>query len=82
MRNDMESKPELNNAVGEWKLGDGDNFISFALSDKPNFFRRFWGWAFFGLKWVSFKVPKPNSEVLPSKGIRSSVTKVISKGRR
>jgi len=58
--------------VGEWKIGEGDYFISFSLTKKPNFFRRFFANLFFGLKWIDFPHPK---DVQPSKGIK--VSKVV-----
>ena len=82
MRNDMKTKPTPNQAVGEWKIGDGDNFISFALSNKPNGFRRLMAWLFFGLRWIDFKSPKNVKDIKPSKGVKSALTKVIPKGRR
>jgi hypothetical protein len=52
MENQMKITPPLNKAVGEWKIGDGDNFISFALTNKPNWFRRMMANLFFGLRWI------------------------------
>ena len=64
-----------NMPVGEWKIGEGDYFISFALTKKPNGFRRFAAWLFFGLRWIDFDVPKNVKDIKPSKGIK--VAKVV-----
>ena len=82
MENQMKITPPLNKAVGEWKIGDGDNFISFALTNKPNWFRRMMANLFFGLRWIDYTQPKPMEDIKPSKGVKAKVTKVIPKGRR
>lgn len=74
----LKSKP----AIGEWKIGDGDNFISFALTTKPNLFRRMMANLFFGLRWIDYTQPKEIKDIKPSKGVKAKVTKVIPKGRR
>lgn len=61
----IKSKP-----IGEWKIGDEDYFISFALTKKPNFLRRFFAWMFFGLKWIDFPQPKEVKDIKPAKGVR------------
>ena len=61
--------------IGEWKIGEGDYFISFALTKKPNWFRRFAAWLFFGLKWLDFPQPKDVKDITPSKGMK--VAKVV-----
>ena len=68
--------------IGEWKIGDKDYFISFALTKKPNFIRRFFAWAFFGLRWIDFDVPKDVKDIKPSKGLRKGITKFIQPNRR
>lgn len=73
---------EVKPAIGEWKIGDGDNFISFALTNKPNLFRRMMANLFFGLRWIDYTQPKEIKDVEPSKGVKAKVTKVIPKGRR
>ena len=78
LKNVSDSKP----AIGEWKIGDGDNFISFALTQKPNLFRRTMANLFFGLRWNDFKSPIDVKDVKPSKGIKAKVTKEVPKGRR
>ena len=82
MENQMKSKPTPNKAIGEWKIGDEDNFISFSLTTKPNWFRRMMANLFFGLRWVDYTQPKEVKDVPPSKGVKAKVTKVIPKGRR
>jgi hypothetical protein len=67
--------------VGEWKVGEGDYFISFALTRKPNFIRRFFAWAFFGLRWIDFPTPKNIKDIKPGKGIKVS-TRVQGKPQR
>jgi len=67
--------------VGEWKVGEGDYFISFALTRKPNFIRRFFAWAFFGLRWIDFPQPKEIKDIKPGKGIKVS-TRVHGKPQR
>lgn len=64
-----------NMPVGEWKIGEGDYFISFALTKKPNRFRRFFAWLFFDLQWIDFPQPKDVKDIKPSKGIK--VSKVV-----
>jgi hypothetical protein len=61
--------------VGEWKIGEGDYFISFSLIKKPNWFRRVMANLFFGLKWIDFPQPKDVKDIHPSKGIK--VSKVV-----
>ena len=73
---------DIKPAIGEWKIGDGDNFISFALTNKPNWFRRTMANLFFGLRWIDYTQPKPIKDIKPSKGVKAKVTKVIPKGRR
>ena len=73
---------DIKPAIGEWKIGDGDNFISFALTEKPNWFRRTMANLFFGLVWYDFKSPSDVKDVKPSKGIKAKVTKEVHKGRR
>lgn len=65
--------------IGEWRVGDEEHFIAFALKKKPNLWHRFWAWCFFGLVWKNY--PKPQWP-LPSKGIRAGSTIEIPKGRR
>jgi len=67
--------------IGEWKIGDENYFISFALTKKPNLLRRFFAWLFFGLRWIDFPQPKKVEDIKPSMGIKAGVTKVIQKGR-
>ena len=74
----VDTKP----AIGEWIIGDGDNFISFALTNKPNWFRRMMANLFFGLRWEDYNQPKDIKDIKPSKGVKAKVTKVIPKGRR
>jgi len=71
-----------NKPIGEWKIGDKDYFISFALTEKPNWFRRKMAWLFFGLIWIDYEGPKELEDIKPSKGIKRGITKVIPKGRR
>jgi hypothetical protein len=78
LKNVSDSKP----AIGKWQIGDGDNFISFALTEKPNWFRRKMANLFFGLVWYDFKSPIDVKDVKPSKGIKAKVTKEVPKGRR
>lgn len=61
--------------IGEWKIGEGDYFISFSLTKKPNWFRRKMAWLFFGLKWIDFPQPKDVKDIQPSKGMK--VAKVV-----
>ena len=82
MENQMKSKPTPNKAIGEWKIGDGDNFISFSLTTKPNWFRRTMANLFFGLRWIDFTSPIDVLDIKPSKGVKAKVTKVIPKGKR
>ena len=64
-----------NRPVGEWKIGGGEYFISFALTERPNWFRRFFAWLFFGLRWIDFDVPKNVKDITPSKGMK--IAKVV-----
>ena len=64
-----------NKPVGEWKIGGGDYFISFALTEKPNWFRRKMAWLFFGLRWIDFDSPKDVKDITPSKGMK--IAKVV-----
>jgi len=65
--------------IGEWRVGDGEHFIAFALKKKPNPWHRFWARVFFGLKWEEYPQPQ---EPIPRKGIRVCQTIEIPKGRR
>lgn len=65
------SKKELH-PIGEWKIGEGDYFISFALTHKPNIVRRFFAWVLFGLRWYDFSEPRKVEELQPSKGLQVS----------
>ena len=69
--------------IGEWKIGEGDYFISFALTKKPNWFRRWMANLFFGLRWIDYPQPKDVRDIQAGKGIRAAMTKVIppQKGR-
>ena len=71
-----------NKPIGEWKIGDKDYFISFALTEKPHWFRRKMAWLFFGLKWIDFPQPKDVKDIKPSKGLRRGITKFIQPHRR
>ena len=75
----MKRTPNTNNSfnkpIGEWKIGDGEHFISFALTQKPNWFRRMMAWLFFGLRWIDFPQPKDVKDIKPSKGVK--VSKVV-----
>jgi hypothetical protein len=63
--NKMENtKNYLNEPIGEWKIGDEEHFISFALKTKPSWFHRLSARFFFGLRWVDFVSTRP------SKGIK------------
>jgi hypothetical protein len=63
--NKMENtKNYLNEPIGEWKIGDEEHFISFALKEKPSWFHRLSARFFFGLRWVDFVSTRP------SKGIK------------
>jgi hypothetical protein len=75
MRKKDTTKNYSNNPIGEWKIGEGDYFISFALTHKPNFIRRFFAWAFFGLRWIDFPKPKDVKDITPSKGMK--IAKVV-----
>ena len=66
--------------IGEWKIGDKDYFISFALTHKPNWFRRVMANLFFGLKWIDYT--KPNSESGPTKGVSIGKTIEVAPNRR
>ena len=66
--------------IGEWKIGDKDYFISFALTTKPNWFRRVMANLFFGLKWIDYT--KPNSESGPTKGVSIGRTIEVAPNRR
>ena len=58
--------------IGEWKIGDDEDFISFALKKKPHWFHRLMARFFFGLRWIDFPHPK---DVLPSRNV--SIAKTI-----
>ena len=81
MKNELKMK-ETPLPIGERKIGDKDYFISFALTQKPNWFRRVMANLFFGLKWIDFEGPKEVKDITPSKGIKSGVTKVIEPSKR
>lgn len=67
-------------AIGEWKIGDKDYFISFALTHKPNWFRRVMANLFFGLKWMDYKTL--TEEPKPTKGVSIGKTIDVPKNRR
>ena len=80
----MNEKVNTNNysnklPIGEWKIGDDEDFISFSLKQKPNWFHRLMARFFFGLRWIDFEEPH---DVKPSKGIRAGVTKVVPPSKR
>lgn len=52
--------------IGEWKIGDDEDFISFALKKKPHWFHRLMAKFFFGLRWIDFPHPK---DVKPSRNV-------------
>ena len=58
--------------IGEWKIGDDEDFISFALKKKPHWFHRLMARFFFGLRWIDFPHPK---DVKPSRNV--SIAKTI-----
>ena len=66
--------------IGEWKIGDKDYFISFALTTKPNWFRRTMANLFFGLKWTDYKTQA--EEPKPTKGVSVGQTIEVPKNRR
>ena len=78
----MLNKSQTPSPIGEWKIGDKDYFISFALTQKPNWFRRVMANLFFGLKWIDFEGPKEVKDIQPSKGVKSGVTKVLEPSKR
>ena len=67
-------------AIGEWKIGDKDYFISFALTTKPNWFRRTMANLFFGLVWIDYKTQA--EEPKPTKGVSVGKTIEVPKSRR
>jgi hypothetical protein len=67
-------------AIGEWKIGDKDYFISFALTTKPNWFRRTMANLFFGLKWTDYKTQADASG--PTKGVKVAKTIETQPNRR
>lgn len=77
----MENIKSSSNPIGEWKIGDEEYFISFALTHKPNRLRRFFAWLLFGLQWIDFPQPKEVKDIKPSKGMRVA-KKVESKPQR
>ena len=58
-----------NEPIGEWKIGDDEHFISFALKTKPKWFYRLSARFFFGLRWFDYPI---KSQGKPSKGISIS----------
>ena len=66
--------------IGEWKIGDKDYFISFALTTKPNWFRRTMANLFFGLKWTDYKTQADASG--PTKGVKVAKTIETQPNRR
>ena len=65
-----------NEPIGEWKIGDDEHFISFALKKKPKWFHRQMARFFFGLRWFDYVSKEP------SKGIKvGSVSKGTPKRR-
>ena len=72
----MKKKVNTNNSsnlpIGEWKIGDDEDFISFALKKKPHWFHRMMAKFFFGLRWIDFDIPH---DVKPSKSV--SIAKTI-----
>jgi len=79
MKEKENTKNYSNLPIGEWRIGDEEYFISFALKSKPNGWYRFWVKLFFGLRWIDFKTPH---EVKPSKGIQRGVVKEVPPSKR
>lgn len=81
MKNELKT-PNItpSKAVGEWKIGDKDYFISFALTHKPNWFRRVMANLFFGLKWIDYKTQA--EEPKPTKGVSIGKTIEVAPNRR
>jgi len=70
MKEKVNTNNYSNEPIGEWKIGDDEHFISFALKTKPKWFHRQMARFFFGLRWVDYVNPSP------SKGIKvGSVSK-------
>ena len=65
--------------IGEWKIGDDDDFISFALKKKPHWFHRICARFFFGLRWIDFPHPR---DVRASRGISRGIRKEVPPSKR
>ena len=67
MKEKVNTNNYSNEPIGEWKIGDDEHFISFALKTKPKWFHRWMARFFFGLRWIDFETPH---DVKPSKGMK------------
>lgn len=56
---------QVNNidTIGQYKIGDGNHFISFALTKKPNWFHRLMVRFFFGVRWIDSTPTKPSKGI-------------------
>ena len=72
----LNGNPSSNLPIGEWKIGDEDYFISFALRTKPKWFHRVMAKFFFGLQWIDY--PQPQQPKI-GKGLKVGITKVIER---
>jgi hypothetical protein len=82
MKNEQTIQQTPSLPIGEWKIGDKDYFISFALTHKPNLFRRWMARLFFGLVWIDYTQPKEVKDIQAGKGVSVGITKISPKGRR
>lgn len=79
MKKERNTNPSSKLPIGEWKIGDDEDFISFALKQKPHWFHRWMARFFFGLRWIDFPTPK---DVKPSKGVSIGKTILVQKRKR
>jgi len=68
MRDDRRVK-NIYAKVGEYRLGEDDDYIAFSLTYKPNWFRRIVVKLIFDMRWIDYDTIQDNSILKVHKNI-------------